>query len=233
MHKALAALCGLLVIAGTTTVGAAQIEGDYIEARTADVFTGPCFSNAEVFITGHQAVMAWKVNQGEWNGVDLSGLNVAAAVLGSTTFSQDDPTQARSVMIVDRKATPAQREALIAMAKHLAGTRLDHVVAVKTTTMDLTVEDHHAAESHEGETHHMPQAPKASFWAAGLASILSRPLDHEDVFCGNEVIAYEPLSEGVQAKPAYTLSHSFKGKGLNTTWNDHNCRGTFVGHFAY
>ncbi len=28
--------------------GAADIRGDYVEARNADVFTGPCFSNAEV-----------------------------------------------------------------------------------------------------------------------------------------------------------------------------------------
>ena len=44
--------------------GAAGIRGEYIEARTADVFTGPCFSNAEVFIYGNQAVMAWKVTEG-------------------------------------------------------------------------------------------------------------------------------------------------------------------------
>ena len=48
-----------------------------------------------------------------------------------------------------------------------------------------------------------------------------------------EIVAYEPLSEGVEVLPAYTLGNSFKGRGLNTTWDDHNSRSSFVGHFAY
>ena len=74
-----AAIGGLLTMAGPGAAPPAQIRGEYVEARTADVFTGPCFSNSEVFLTGHQALMAWKVSQGSWDGVDLSGLTVAAA----------------------------------------------------------------------------------------------------------------------------------------------------------
>ena len=47
----------------------------------------------------------------------------------------------------------------------------------------------------------MPHAPRASFWAAGLANIVTRPLDENDHFCGNEVIAYAPLSQGVKVLP--------------------------------
>ena len=75
-----------LSLAGAAPSERARIEGDYMESRNADVFTGPCFANAQVFITGNQAVMAWKVNKGQWNGVDLSGLVVAAALRGTTTF---------------------------------------------------------------------------------------------------------------------------------------------------
>ncbi|MCA1686407.1 MAG: DUF1326 domain-containing protein, partial [Planctomycetia bacterium] len=97
MRKPLSALCGALVLFGTGVAGAAGIRGDYVEARTADVYTGPCFSNAEVFIYGNQAVMAWKVTEGTFDGVDLAGLSVAAAVKGTTTFSEDKPEQATSV----------------------------------------------------------------------------------------------------------------------------------------
>src|SRR4051794_34569917 len=89
---------------------AAGIRGDYVEARNADVFTGPCFSNAEVFIYGKQAVLAWRVNEGSWNGVNLAGLCVAAAVTGDTTFSEDNPDKARAVLIVDAGANTRQRE---------------------------------------------------------------------------------------------------------------------------
>jgi hypothetical protein len=225
----------MLLSATMATAAAPQIRGDYLEARTADVFTGPCFSNAEVFITGHQAVLAWKVNAGSWNGVDLSGLTVAAAIRGTTTFSEDQPEHASSILIVDEKANAAQREALVSLAKHLAGDRLKNVVAVKTTLISMLVENHEPSLADENEAHKghmMPHAPPAQFWAAGLAQILTRPLDETDHKCGNEVVAYKPLSKGVDVLPAFTLGNVFKGNGLNTTWDDHNSRSAFVGHFA-
>ena len=36
----------------------AQISGQYLESRTADVYTGPCFANSEVNLTGREAVLA-------------------------------------------------------------------------------------------------------------------------------------------------------------------------------
>jgi hypothetical protein len=236
MRNSLAALCGALVLAGSGVASAAGIRGDYVEARTADVFTGPCFSNAEVFITGHQAVMAWKISEGSYNGVDLAGLSVAAAVRGSTTFSEDRPELAKAVLIVDEKADSRQREALVALARSLGGKRLENVVGVRSASMRLMVESHAAsaadADSAGHAGHGMPHAPRASFWAAGLAQIVTRPLGDGDHFCGNEVVAYEPLSKGVAVLPAYTLGHQFKGEGLGTNWNDPNCRSAFVGRFA-
>ena len=37
---------------------------------------------------GHQAVVAWKINEGSWDGVDLAGLTVAAgfAALLASSF---------------------------------------------------------------------------------------------------------------------------------------------------
>jgi hypothetical protein len=212
---------------------AAGVEGDYIEARNADVFTGPCFSNAEVFIYGKQAVMAWKVNRGAWKGVDVAGLCVAAAVQGDTTFSEDDPAKARAVLIVDSRADARQRSALIDMAKSLGGARLGNDPKVVTTRMQLKLEADHSEGPDTHSAHGMPRTPRASFWAAGMAQILTRPLDERDHYCGNEVVAYPPLSTGVEAKPAFTLGHQFQGEGLDTRWDDPNCRSSFVGHFAY
>lgn len=236
MHP-IVALCGALAISGANTPAepAARVKGDYIEARTADVYTGPCFSNSEIFLTGHQAVMAWKVDEGSWDGVDLGGLSIAAAVRGTTTFSKDDPSAARAVLIVDERATPAQHDALVAMAKSLGGERLARVEGVRTSRMNVFVEDEHAPSASEGEAHHsaMPHAPRGALWAPGLAEIVTRPLDDGDHLCGNEVVEYPPLSKGVDVLPAYTLGNRFQGQGLGTTWNDPNCRSSFVGHFSH
>jgi hypothetical protein len=235
MLKPAIALCSALVLLGSSVAGAAGIRGDYIEARTADVYTGPCFSNAEIFIYGSQAVMAWKVTEGSYQGVDLSGLAVAAAIQATTTFSEDVPALARAVVIVDERADSAQRDALVAMAKSLAGRRLDHIVAIKSARISMKIEPHamsNAGMDPGSQAHGMPHAPAASFWVPGLASIVTRPLDERDHACGNEIVAYPPLSSGASVLPAYTLGHQFKGQGLGTTWDDPNCRSSFVGHFA-
>ena len=178
--------------------------------------------------------MAWKVNQGAWQGTDVSGLCVAAAVRGTTTFSEDQPEKALAVLIVDEKASAAQREALIKMAQELGGARLTQRGRGEDGTDEPEAGEPRsfAKRTSTHSAHGMPHAPRASFWAAGLAQIVTRPLDENDHFCGNEVIAYPPLSQGVKALPAYTLGHEFKGEELNTRWNDPNCRSSFVGHFA-
>jgi hypothetical protein len=213
------------------------IKGTYVESRDADVYTGPCFSNAEAFISGHRAVMAWKIGEGTWNGVDLSGMIVGAALLGTETFPHDDHAGGKSVILVDRHATASQREALVAFARHMAQGRLDNVVEVRSTLMTLNLErpeemvGHDPAHDDAG-SHGMPQAPMSAFWAAGEAEILARPLGHCDHLCGNEEVAYDPLSRDVEVQPAFTLRYAFKGKGLNETWSSPDCRGTFAGHFT-
>jgi Protein of unknown function (DUF1326) len=178
-------------------------------------------------------VLAWQVNEGAWKGVDLRGLCVAAAVDGTTTFSEDQPDKATAVVIVDSKASGPQREALIDMAKALGGARLNRITAVKNARMSLKLEDHAMSASESShEAHGMPQSPRASFWAAGLARIVTRPLDERDHACGNEVVAYAPLSSAVSAQPAFTLGHVFQGEGLSSRWDDPNCRSSFVGRFA-
>jgi hypothetical protein len=222
--------CIAFVALSASVANAAEIRGDYVEARTADVFTGPCFSNAQVFINGKEGVVAWKVTSGSWKGVDLAGLCVAASVNGSNTLSEDQPEKAAAVLIVDAKANSQQRVALIDMAKALGGERLSRVSVVTTAKMSMKLENH-TGTLHRS-LHGMPQSPRASFWAAGIAQIVTRPLDEGDHACGNEVVAYPPLSKSVDVQPAYTLGHSFKGQGLTTRWDDPNSRSSFVGHFA-
>ncbi len=56
-----AAVCGLAL--GATP--AIEVSGEYVEARTADVYTGPCFANSEVQLVGNLAVFGWKIEKGQ------------------------------------------------------------------------------------------------------------------------------------------------------------------------
>src|SRR5947199_7792664 len=110
------------------------ISGNYMEARTADVYTGPCFANGEVEINGKEAVFGWKINNGAWKGVNIAGLGVVGVIRSQYTLGDiNRPVNAaRSVLIVDSRATAAQREALVSFAKAQVPALLKNVIQVKS-----------------------------------------------------------------------------------------------------
>ncbi|MGD9858142.1 MAG: DUF1326 domain-containing protein, partial [Planctomycetaceae bacterium] len=97
---------------------AVEIRGQYLESRTCDVYTGPCFANGEMGLVGKEAVLAWKVDEGGWNGTDLQGLSVALVLKAEKTLGNDgvfpmQPGRIDSVIIVDVYATESQQQALV------------------------------------------------------------------------------------------------------------------------
>src|SRR5947207_16019357 len=64
----------------------AQIAGDYLESRSADVYTGQCFANGEVGLTGDQAILEWHIHSGSWDGLKLDGISVVAGVTANATL---------------------------------------------------------------------------------------------------------------------------------------------------
>ena len=180
--------------------------------------------------------MAWKVTEGSWKGVDLQLENAwPRRSMARTTFSQDKADQATAVLIVDSAASSRERKALIDMAKTLAGARLSHVASVITAHMSLKLDDHSDSGRELPHAAHGMPRDSSGFFLGGPGvgtGFVTRCLDDRDHACGNETIAYPPLSKAVSAQPAFTLGHAFKGQGLDTRWDDPNCRSSFVGHFA-
>ena len=60
-----------LVTLAVPAAAADQITGTYLESRTCQVYTGPCFANAETALAGHDALMAWNIEAGKKNNVCL------------------------------------------------------------------------------------------------------------------------------------------------------------------
>src|SRR5580765_8204758 len=83
--KFLSLLTSTLLFLSTFSFGQG-IRGDYLETRSADVYTGQCFANGEVNLTGNTAILAWHVRTGSWDGIPLEGLTVAAAVRANGTL---------------------------------------------------------------------------------------------------------------------------------------------------
>src|SRR2546421_4535348 len=119
--------------------GAAELTGKYVEARTCDVYTAPCFANAEMNLAGKHAVLGWCVDQGAIDGVKLDGLSVVAVVAASDTLGLKQTGPAKALIIVDDKATSAQRDALVQLARREGGELTKNVIAVNSAPIELTV----------------------------------------------------------------------------------------------
>src|SRR3954468_17969766 len=104
MRKLLFTALGLFITLGMIAFGpkveSAGVSGDYVEVRTASVFAGPCHFNGELTTTGRDALLAWHVTSGEWNGADLSGLRFVAVVSSEENLSVDGAAR-RSEIIID------------------------------------------------------------------------------------------------------------------------------------
>src|SRR5579885_1972421 len=131
----------LLLALSAGAVAQSTIHGDYVETRSADVYTGQCFANGEVNLVGNEAILAWHVTSGTWDGVPLQGLTVAAAVRANGTLGDpyENPYPARAVLLVDDRANRQQTDALLAFAHHMGGDLLKNVQEVVPVQMELVV----------------------------------------------------------------------------------------------
>jgi hypothetical protein len=209
------------LLLAAASLQAQQIRGDYIESRSTDVYVAQCFANGEVGLTGNQALLAWHVNEGSWNGVKLDGLTIAAAVRARATLGDPygEPYPAQAVLMVDEAANSAQREALIALAQHEGGKLLENVARVEYVPVILDVPE----DPHEGH---------ALLLAGHLASIVTRPLNHHDHICGNEIDFYPPLAPVEHATSAVALTDEFQGDGLGSQWSSHGRRSAYIASFS-
>jgi Protein of unknown function (DUF1326) len=213
---------GVMMAASLPPTHSGQITGNYVEARTADVYTGPCFANSEEGLRGDLAVFGWKIAKGAYNGVDLAGLGVVGVVRASSTLGAVNVSAypIKSVLIIDQKANEEQRVALAAFAKHMAGKLLSDVVRVEYRPVELTLANN--------DLHSM----QATLKAGELAKVQTRAMQDGDQICHNEDVWYQPLTNVSHAMPAYTVANSYEGDGLGTKWSSPDKRSSYIGSFA-
>jgi hypothetical protein len=197
-----------------------QVTGSYVEARTAEVFTGGCIMNSEAETMGREAVMAWQIDRGSFNGVSLDGLSVVAAVAGDRNLGMREmggaiPSKVQSLVMVDQRASDEQKEALVAFARELSGGLVTDVVAVRSEPIRFT------------------QDARTINVAAGDATLsIETEIKHE-MSCG-AMQWFKPFSAAVgHAAIGTAASHSFMGSQLGTKWSDPNRKSAFFGTFTY
>lgn len=216
--KRMIVLAAVIGLGGSTLfAGGGTVSGSYVEARTAEVFTGGCIMNSEAGTMGKEAVLAWKVDRGSFNGVSLDGLSIVAALSGTANLGVHemggDIATVRSQVFVDQRANPVQRMALVAMANDLAKGGLGSIVNVTSAPIRYS-DSEHGVQVVTGQ----------------VALDVNKHMSH-DTSCGGQQW-FQPLSKVDGAELGETQTHVFSGSSLGVKWSDPNKRSAFFGTFS-
>jgi hypothetical protein len=187
--------------------------GEYVEARTASVFAGACHYNGERVTEGKSAVMAWRIDGGSFDGVDLKGVRVVAAVACDDNLAVREAAR-RSAVIIDAD-TDTRAAAATAWVKSRAGEQLGTVVRVDRGPVTI---------GREGET--------VTVAAAGFATMRVRAMPDRACCSQPELVWYPPLMPIADRRVGYTEKARLDAAGVGPTWDRADENSAFLGTFG-
>ena len=193
---------------------AGNLEGDYVEARTASVFAGPCHYSGEYLNDGREAVVAWHVVRGASGGVSLAGLSAVAVVRSDSNLGEADARKS-SMLYVDSAATPAQRDAFARVLEARCGKSLGVVKSVESATVKFS----------RGE--------EIVVGAPGVASLDIAPMPNHECCKQPSLVWYKPIAPVDGRMVGYTKLASCTDKTGGDSWSRSDENSAFYGTFRY
>jgi hypothetical protein len=191
------------------------LRGVYVEARTASVFAGACHYNGELTTAGREALLAWSVESGSWDGVQLAGVR-ALAVVGSESNLTDSLATRRSELVVDSSASAAQAAALARAFESAYGRVLGRVVGVRRAPVSF-----HA----EGKTYKVVEYGRA------VLDVEAMP---DDLCCRMpQMVWYTPLVPVEGRKVGHTRAAGYAGGAAGEAWQRAGENSAFYGGFSF
>jgi hypothetical protein len=192
-----------------------KIAGDYVEVRTASVFTGACHYNGELVTTGRDAVMAWRFASGTWNGVEISGLRVVAAISSDQNLAQEQAAR-KTELVIDARASEAQASAVTSLIKEKAGARLGEITGVRRANISFE----HADRDY-------------SVTADKFASISVQPMPNGECCKQPHLVWYTPLAPVSSRKVGYTVRAAYTAGTVGDPWSREGENSAFYGSFSF
>jgi len=217
MRKGLLILAAILIAVGALAFSSqaenVSLRGDYVEVRTASVFAGACHYNGEVVTTGRDAMMAWKVTSGKWQGVDLSGVRVLAIVSADANLAENNAGR-QSEIIIDAQASRTQALAMVNALKEKYAASLGRVVEVRIAPISF---------ERNGRTYAVV-TDEAAINVEGMPNDLCCRMPN--------LVWYAPLVGLENRKVGYTAKALYNGKVVGEPWSRSGENSAFYGTFS-
>jgi hypothetical protein len=205
-------ICGA-ALSSSSRAEADNLRGDYVEARTASVFAGACHYNGELTTTGRDALLAWDIKAGSWDGVSLACVR-ALAVVSADANLVDARAARRSELVVDSSATEAQAAALVKAFESRYAAALGQVVSVRRAPVVF---------KHDG----------AAYYVGTSDAALNVEAMPDNLCCRMpQLVWYAPLVPLEGRKVGYTRRATYAGGPAGDSWERAGENGAFYGDFS-
>ncbi|HYJ87972.1 MAG TPA: DUF1326 domain-containing protein [Pyrinomonadaceae bacterium] len=192
-----------------------SIKGDYVEVRTASVFAGACHYNGELTTAGRDALMAWSVKSGAWQGVDLAGVRAIAIVSASENLADKNAAR-NSEIIIGENASDAQSRAMLTALKSQYAASLGQISSIRRAPLSF---------DHQGKAY----AVKVNSFAS--ITVEAMP---DDLCCKMpQLVWYSPLVPLENRKVGYTTKAIYAGGDVGEPWQRSGENSAFYGTFAF
>ncbi len=200
-------------------LAADPVRGTYVEARTCQVYTGPCFANGEVGSVGKDAVLAWRFTDGSMNGASLAGQSVAIVVNASETLGFNgfnDAKTKNALLIIDASADAEQAAALRAFALNQTGLSAEQVAGIQRAKIAMEFNFYDLT---------------AELTVGNFVKLSARKARPNDCICSNESAYYPPLTKLKGFVPGVTIEGEVTARKLSTRWSIPDTRTAYLGTF--
>ena len=213
LFAALAMIVAVSALVFSSRAENVSLRGDYVEVRTASVFAGACHYNGEVTTTGRDAMMAWNVTSGKWQGVDLTGVRAMAIVSADANLS-DNGAARQSEIVIDRSASRTQSLAMLSALKERYASSLGKIVSVRSAPIKFV------------------RAGRTYFVAADDAAIDVEAMPNDLCCKMPNLVWYAPLVSLENRKVGYTMKALYTGTAVSDPWTRSGENSAFYGSFA-
>ncbi len=213
LFAALAMIVAVSALVFSSQAENVSLRGDYVEVRTASVFAGACHYNGEVVTTGRDAMMAWNVTSGKWQGVDLAGVRVMAIVSADANLAEDNAAR-QSEIVIDSHASRTQALAMLNALKEKYAASLGKVVVVRSAPISF---------ERNGRTY-------AVVTNEAAINVEAMP---NDLCCRMpNLVWYTPLVGLENRKVGYTSKALYSGNAVGEPWSRSGENSAFYGSFS-
>jgi len=116
---------------------APAVSGDYVEARSNEVYTCGCLYSGQMTTAGREAILAWRITRGVYQGTPLAGVRVAAVVVGDANLGAYDGPR-RTALYLDESASDAQVRAIVTLWLRTYSQALGKIATVHRAPISFT-----------------------------------------------------------------------------------------------